>query len=255
MSAHEQFAEDLALHALGALAGPEKDALERHLEVCIDCRGELRQLQSDAALLALSTYGPVPPARSRKRLLKALARERRSSGAAPRRFAPFLWVPSLASAALIVLAAFLWTQRSDLRQTLASLEGRHSAMERELRAAQDLVNTLTSPESRQVTLAPVKAPPQPQGKAYYLPSTGHLIFLASNFGPLTAGKVYELWLIPSSGSPIPAGVFQPDARGAATIVNPTLPNGVEAKAFAITIEPTGGSPAPTSQPILVGAAG
>ena len=255
MSVHEQFAEDLALYALGALAGPEKEALEQHLEVCSPCQSELRQLQSDATLLALSATGPVPPPRSRERLLRAIARERRAPVTVPKRSVWWLLAPYAVSAGLIVVAGFLWNQSRSLNRTLANLRERHSAMEKQLRVAQDLVNTLTSPESKQITLAPVKALPQPQGKAYYLSSSGHLILLANNLAPLPPGKVYELWLIPSTGSPIPAGLFQPDSRGTATVVNPPLPIGVEAKAFAITIEPTGGSPAPTSQPIMLGAAG
>ena len=34
MSAHEQFADDLALLALGALQGDERVTLEKHLEGC-----------------------------------------------------------------------------------------------------------------------------------------------------------------------------------------------------------------------------
>jgi anti-sigma factor RsiW len=34
MSVHEQFAEDLALYALGSLEGAERDALEAHLKEC-----------------------------------------------------------------------------------------------------------------------------------------------------------------------------------------------------------------------------
>jgi len=255
MSEHEQFADDLALYALGALVGPEKEALEQHLGVCAPCQSELQQLQSDTTLLALSTVGPVPPSRSRKRLLRAIAREGREPLTAPKRSTWWLLPPYVVSTALVVVAAFLWNESGSLKRTLADLEQRHSEMEKQLRVAQDLVNTLTSPESKQITLAPVKALPQPQGKAYYLSSSGHLIFLANNLAPLPPNKVYELWLIPSTGSPIPAGLFQPDSRGTATLVNPPLPLGVQAKAFAITIEPTGGSPAPTAQPIMLGAAG
>jgi hypothetical protein len=48
-------------------------------------------------------------------------------------------------------------------------------------------------------------------------------------------------------------VADPDAHGSATVLNPPLPPGVEAKAFAITVEPEAGSAAPTSTPIMLGA--
>jgi len=72
---------------------------------------------------------------------------------------------------------------------------------------------------------------------------------------ISADKAYELWLIPTSGVPIPAGLFKPNARGTAMLIKPPLPAGVEAKTFAVTIEPETGSPAPTSQPIMVGTEG
>jgi anti-sigma-K factor RskA len=74
--------------------------------------------------------------------------------------------------------------------------------------------------------------------------------------PIPLNKAYELWLIPANGSaPIPAGLFKPNAQGTAAILKPPLPTGVEAKTFAVTIEPEAGSSAPTSQPTLVGTRG
>jgi anti-sigma-K factor RskA len=78
--------------------------------------------------------------------------------------------------------------------------------------------------------------------------------MASNLNPLPAQKAYELWLIPTQGAPIPAGVFKPDTRGSGMVVNPPLPAGVEAKAFAITIEPEQGSTTPTMPIVMMGGA-
>jgi len=64
---------------------------------------------------------------------------------------------------------------------------------------------------------------------------------------------YDLWLIPTSGAPIPAGVFKPDAHGSATVINPPLPARVEAKAFAMTIEAEQGSSTPTMPIVMMGA--
>ena len=75
MNAHPQFAEALALYAMGALDNPQDlAALESHLGTCGECRRELEALRADTALLALSVTGPQPPARSRDRLLKAHGR-------------------------------------------------------------------------------------------------------------------------------------------------------------------------------------
>jgi anti-sigma-K factor RskA len=122
----------------------------------------------------------------------------------------------------------------------------------ELQRARDVVSTLTATDAMRVTLVAAKTPPQPQGKAIYVRDRASLIFLASNLQALPPQKAYELWLIPTSGAPIPAGVFKPDAHGSAAVVEPPLPPGVQAKAFAITVEPEGGSSAPTLPVVMVG---
>jgi len=91
MSLHEQYAEDLALHALNALEGDVRASLEKHLESCSGCRQELEQLRGDSVLLAMSTAGPKPPQRSRQRLLEAIAKEPRGLSAAAQRRPGFNW--------------------------------------------------------------------------------------------------------------------------------------------------------------------
>src|ERR1700690_2386826 len=115
MSAHEQFADDLALLALGALQGDERIALENHLEGCSSCRRELERLRGDMALLALSASGPAPPRRSRERLLKAIAKEPREQKSAPSR-SSWNFLPWLVATALLLIAGFFWKQSDRLAE-------------------------------------------------------------------------------------------------------------------------------------------
>jgi anti-sigma-K factor RskA len=253
MSAHEQFADDLSLYALGALQGEERLAVEKHLKDCPGCRHELAQLQGDLALLALSASGPRPPSRSRGRLMAAIAKEPRRAPVRLVKRKP--WWTTLewtAAAALVAVVLLLLRQNTDLRQRVAALEANSTGQQKQLLQAKELIATMTSADAAHFTLVAGKTPPQPQGKAIYVRSTGTLVFLASNMPELPAQKTYELWLIPASGAPIPAGVFRPDSHGSAALIKPPLPNGVEAKTFAITVEPGAGSAAPTSTPIMVG---
>jgi anti-sigma-K factor RskA len=257
MSGHEQFAEDLALLALGSLEGDERLALEKHLQECAACRRELDLLRGDMALLSLSTAGPKPPARSRERLMAAIAREPgRAPAASGRPSSKRSWwilAPTFAAAALAWAVVLLGRQNSALRQQIAAMQSDAAAQQLELRRAREIVSTLTASDAMRVTLVAAKAPPQPQGKAIYVRDRSSLIFIASNMPSVPPQKAYELWLIPNSGAPIPAGVFKPDAHGSATVVNPPLPTGVEAKAFAITIEPEAGSSTPTMPIVMLGA--
>jgi anti-sigma-K factor RskA len=253
MSAHDQFADDLALLALEALQGDERVTLEKHLEGCSSCRSELERLRGDMALLALSASGPAPPRRSRERLLKAIAKEPRAQKIGATRRSSWTLLPWLAAAALLLVAGFFWQQSDRLAQRVARSQDESAQQQTQLERAREVVSTLTSTDALRVTLVAAQAPPQPQGKAIYVRERSSLIFLASNMPALPPQRSYELWLIPTNGAPIPAGMFKPDARGSATVVEPPLPGSVEAKAFAITVEPEQGSSAPTMPIVMMGA--
>jgi anti-sigma-K factor RskA len=259
MTQHEQFADDLALYALNVLHGEDRVKLEKHIATCAECRLELEQLRGDGALLALSTVGSRPPARARQRLLDAIAKEAQAESRAKTatetvrsRKSWWGWLGWAATAAVLVFAASLWKDNSILQANLASLGSRASENARELAELRQIAAPIIEPDAQRITLVSVKTPPQPQGKAFYLKNRSSLVFMANNMAPLPPQKAYELWLIPTQGTPIPAGVFKPDAHGSATVVNPPLPPGTEAKAFAITIENEAGASSPTMPIVMMG---
>lgn len=119
--------------------------------------------------------------------------------------------------------------------------------------ARRIADIMHAPDAMPYEIVPVKMKmTMPTGKAIYSRDRSGLIFVASNLQPAPAKKAYELWLVPMKGAPIPAGMFRPDSHGMGMVMNPPLPAGVEAKAFAITIEPEQGSSAPTSNIIMMG---
>jgi anti-sigma-K factor RskA len=264
MSTHPQFDDDLALYALEALDGPERHTLEKHLETCASCRRELELLRGDSSLLALTTVGPKPPSRSKQRLMAAIASEPRLPANADALAASSRarsWWPSLgwlAAAALVVLCLGLLRQNTTLQKDISSVRAEFQTQlddqGRKLQDANETVATLLDPEATRIELVAAGNKPQPRGKAIYQKRSRNLIFFASNLPPLPAEKVYELWLFPANGgAPIAAGLFKPDARGGATVVNPPLPEGVEAKNFVVTLEPeTGSHDAPRGTPVIVG---
>ena len=62
-------------YALDALAGPERDAFERHLQHCASCDAEVRGLREAAARLAMARAAD-PPDRMRQQVLAATYRTR-----------------------------------------------------------------------------------------------------------------------------------------------------------------------------------
>jgi hypothetical protein len=156
--------------------------------------------------------------------------------------------------ALVFAGIGLLRQNSTLHQNLVSLRAQFADQGNKLEQANEVVATLLDPDAKKIELVAVGNKPQPRGKAIYQRRNRNLIFFASNLPPLAAEKIYELWLFPANGgAPIAAGLFKPDARGSATVVNPPLPEDVDAKNFAVTLEPESGShESPRGTPVIVG---
>jgi anti-sigma-K factor RskA len=256
--AHEQYAEDLALYALGALQAGSCAQIEQHLKECSACRRELEAMRGDSAVLALAVAGPTPPVRSRERLLSAVASPQKegqshlqASFAVRRPWWSF--APVFASLALAVIALFLVRENTSLTQANEQLLRQIAIADKEGRKAREVLALMTAKDTMHVSLVSTGAPP-PHVHTIYQPRTGRLCMMASNLKPLPAGMTYELWLIPKSGAPMPAGMFKPDSEGMAMMMpeNPEVPAGTEAKAFAVTMEPEGGSQAPSGEPLLQG---
>jgi anti-sigma-K factor RskA len=259
MKTHDQFAEDLALYGLGELTGDDQRELEQHLETCAACRRELEGLRADLGLLALSSSGPKPPARAKDRLMRAIAAEPRGQSVrvkaeTPRTAWSWAWIPTLAAVILLAAIAGLWRSNGTLRDQLAELRSRNQDQSVQLSQARKNLQLLTSPDAVRISLNPQKAPKQPTGTAIFSPTAGRMMFIASNMAQPPSGKAYELWIIPTQGNPIPAGVFKPDEHGNAVMMDHPMPAGVEAKAFAVTLEKEEGSDTPT-MPILIMGAG
>jgi anti-sigma-K factor RskA len=71
--------------------------------------------------------------------------------------------------------------------------------------------------------------------------------MAENLSPNPEGEVYATWLM-HGGVPEPAGLFEPGSGGdTAALIEGSVD---EADAVAVTLEPSGGSPAPTSEILL-----
>jgi hypothetical protein len=274
--------DDLVLFAMQLLSKEDAATVTTHLASCPECVHELAEVQGDLAVYAHSVEMQAPPASARERLLKQVAHEKkvipietaverepelpsrgfggRSSltedDLPPRGFAGrvFPWLGWALAAGMAVTAGNFYMQRSALQGSIAEQKDQIAQLTTDAATAREVMATITDPSALRVTLTKAQTAPVPQARATYLADKGVLIFQANNMPTLEPAKVYELWLIPANGSnPIPAGTFQPDPHGYASIMMPPLPKGVQAKAFGVTIENEGGSQTPTLPIIMVGA--
>lgn len=247
-----------------ALSPEEAAELRLHLATCALCRDELAEVSGDLALVALSVEQHPVPEGARRRFIEKI-----SASPAPTvtTQAPVVsirakqpvgrfttWVPWALAACLAIFAIALGMRNLSLQQQLQQQAGLAASQAAANAHAQEVLDLLTAPSAQRVVLTAAKTHAEPTARAVYLPSRGTLILQASNLTPLPPDKTYELWVIPASGAPIPAGTFRPDATGSASLVLPPLPKGVPAKAFGVTIEKASGSDTPTAPIVLSGAA-
>jgi hypothetical protein len=273
--------EDLVLYSIQSLPAGETAAAALHLEECAECARRVAEVAGDLALLSLSVDQQPLPEGARNRFMSRIAAEPHAVVAAARATVPVVappktepaparvihevkprrnWFPILipwaAAFALLALAGYLGNRNQRLNDLLNNDKGQIAQLSAQASHAQEVLDTLTSPAAKQVTLTEGKGAPAPTGRTSYLADKGALVFVGNNLKPIPAGKTYELWIIPADGkAPIPAGLFRPDDNGSASVVLPTLPQGVPAKAFGVTIENAEGSATPTMPIVLSGAAG
>lgn len=263
--------DDLILYSLQALTPEEQDQAKAHLESCAACRSALSEIVADVALVGLGAPQQELPSGARQRFLATIANTPQASAApeqepsepsaglhvypvrGARRRGGLGWFGWATAVATLVVAVYLGVHSLQLENQIDANRGEIARLSAQAARAQELMEALTSPQAKQVTLTETAHPPQPVGHATYVRKTGALVFIASNLHPVPENKTYELWLIPANGkAPIPAGLFRPDATGAASVVLPSLPAGVEAKAFGVTIERAEGSETPTLPIVMAG---
>ena len=261
--------EDLAMYAMQALGAEEAAPIRLHLAQCAECRAVLAEISGDLALVAMSAEMQPLPQGARERFLDRMGAVPAPVAAAKvvkmeKPHAPAKpvvtrstggWLGWAAAAALLIVSVGLGVQLRIVQGELQRESALNETQRAESRRAREVLNVLTAPTAQHVLLTAGEPHPAPSARAVYLASRGALVLQASNLKPLESGKTYELWLIPTKGTPIPAGLFRPDAAGSADVVLPQLPQGVEAKAFGVTVEREGGSATPTLPIVLAGAAG
>lgn len=235
---HAEAEELLGAYVLDALDEAEARRMEEHLSWCAEHAAAAAELRASQSLLALTAGEVDPPSELRQRIVQAVAANPSQSRAesspvpgpapavVPIRRAPLpRWAPRRAyaavAAALLVslgIGTYVGYQVSQSRQPVTySFQG-----------------------------DPTRAPGA-EAQLVYFKDRKLAVLAVSGLPRLTAGHVYELWLIKNL-VPVDEGV-NADANGnVAARISSDLS---QFDQLAITIEP-GEQPLPTTTPILIG---
>jgi anti-sigma-K factor RskA len=237
--------------ALGTLEGEEYDEIRGLLDRGdADCRRGVAEARAIVASLSYAAPEAAPPPHVRERLLQAVATPKPA-----RSWTPYIaWA---AAAALLVIALFTARRAQDLESEVAGLQQRydqlsaeHEQIVAETETYRRVLSIVSAPGTRAVSLSA----PQSQLQAYWNESQG-LVLVGQNVPAPAPDRTLQLWIIPTQGSPIDAGIFRPDATGRALYIASPGVSISQAAALAITDEPAGGQPQPTTTPIWVGQIG
>ncbi len=230
-------------YAIDALDDAERDQFEQHLALCDECRTEVASLRQAGAELAATT--PLAPsAELRARVLADVARVR----PLPPVVAPQAEVADLAA------------HRERRRRPVVLAVAAAAVL-----AAVGVGAAVTQPWADEPTVqqalpdptAAVLAAPDAETHATDLPEVdgsatatvvrsrdlGQVVISTQNMPALSRSEVYQLWLR-IDGAMEPAGLM---TAGSNTLL--LEGDATDAEAVGVTVEPAGGSPRPTTQPV------
>lgn len=249
--------ELVALYALGVLPREEAALVAAFLAGDDEARAEYLALRASADAVGLTADEPVDSARSARMKERLLARVRAGevsgSAIARRRIGPnagWLWAAGLTAAASLLLATIssvqMFTTQGQLAQanrraaTLTTQAAQGDRIARQERQERQMITDLVAPDAHRYDVA----------DGSVIVRGDRLYFALSKLPALPRGKVYEAWTRPLGAKAMqPSVTFLPNPDGVAVVALPV--DATKVGAVAVSVEPDGGSKAPTTKPTFV----
>lgn len=251
-----------AAHSVGSLDEGDTTALQEHLSSCADCRRLAAEYMTAASRLPLALEPVQPSPELRTRLMKAVYAE----AAAAEAGAPGTASPATSAAVRVrptdqlARSAGSWWQRLWVRvpagRGFTAFAGVAAAALIALTswtaATRQGTPAVTSSQPVAVAIRASALAPQAKGELLVDRATQQAVLTVTGLpGPshVSGGaSVYEVWLLPASGPPVPGAFLTqaPDGTWDALI----RANVSTYASVATTVEPVGGSSVPTGPEIL-----
>jgi anti-sigma-K factor RskA len=232
----------LAAYALDSLDGEQRELVNAHLPGCADCNALLADYQAIIGELALTVPEADPPAELRRTLSQAIAEPEGSVADSPpgKRFSPWRWAAGAAIAAILVANLLLVQQVIALRADQARLQ-------QELGAGQIAQAIASYPGATSLLIDEQDV----YGTLVYDPDRPVAAMYTWGLQPLAAGQTYQVWLREGGEGRVSGGTFNPVTDKAFTLVVIRAPGPIhDYSGVGVTVEPAGGSQAPTGPNVL-----
>jgi anti-sigma-K factor RskA len=224
-------------YATDALPDDERQVFDSHLEQCAECRQEVAELGATTARLAAAVSEPAPEA-MRARVLAEIARTRQVSPVVTglhKRRGPQPWFRQPAG----IAASFLLLVAMGLG-VFATAQSRRA--DRAEQTAARIAAVATDP-NRAYSTHDISS----GGTGMLVVAGDRAIFRATGVPSLPGDRTYQLWVINASGAHS-LGVL---GRGATGDIEHFVEGVKATDQIGLTVEPKGGSKAPTTKPVVV----
>ncbi|MFE6779243.1 anti-sigma factor domain-containing protein [Streptomyces sp. NPDC057702] len=233
-------------YALHALPEAERARFERHLAACPACAREVAEFAGTATRLGLAA-SLVPPPEMREHVLRGIASVRQVPPAGPRPAAGGTrgvhWfarraTPLVLAACVSVAAALGGVAAWQHHEAEQARDG----AERAARQARALTRVLSAPDATMTSGRVADG-----GVATVVTSRSQdRAAVVADTRRLPEGSVYQMWF-DDAGTMRPAGLLGRGGESTAAVMSGAV-NG--ARGMGITVEPAGGSPRPTTTPVV-----
>ncbi len=236
----QPFRELLPAFALEALDPEEARKLETHLKTCPDCQASLEEYRAVSDGLMFALPPKAPPLRARARLVASLAAAQGPPPSARRAWPIWQLVGGLALVVLLILNVSTLSQ-------LQALQRQQMALTQQLQTSQTALALVAYPEGRTVAVTGAQA----TGTLVLNSELKQGVLFAWGLEKLDAAHTYQIWLIQPDGRRVSSGLFRPEpSQPFVSVIIPSSRPFSDFTGLGVTVEPSGGSSAPTGPKVL-----
>ena len=242
-------------HAMTPPAGMRERVLGNVLAQ-IGAPAAARSLRADVDSLAQAA-APAPAAAPQREVGEAVIRPMSSAPVMEAPSARSGWSIAASVALLLSLGGngLLYSRYKDASTELVAMQNEQArfaatttVVQKQMGDLRQQNEVLRNDEFRAVALAGTKTSPTAHARVLYNRATHKVYVDVKNLPPLPSGKQYQLWAL-DNGKPVDAGVLLA-ATASGEGLQP-MKDIASAQAFAMTVEPAGGSVSPTLSTMTV----
>jgi anti-sigma-K factor RskA len=250
----------LELYVLNVLPHDDAALIESYFNMHPQIRHEIEEIQSTLQLYAKAHY-VTPNALLKNQIMDSMEKNNIPSNTQPintvEKMIPpkrtplsiaATILPWVAAAALAGVSFFFFNKNQESIKALEECKKATQQMDKHQKviiALQQKIDVITSPTTKSIELKGLESSPKAKVTIYWNSMREATYLVINNLPTPEPNKQYQLWAIVDK-KPVDAGVFKHDLADVQT-----MKAFEKAEAFAVTLEPLGGSENPTLDKMIV----